>query len=129
MSAGQEEELAQEAHCHLEQLAGRFISPKINTVLHVRTGKPLEEILAEAKAENVDLIILPISSPSRGKRLAFSWKRFFAPAVAKTGQQLIRLAPCPVLIVHDETHFNCQDCWGSQPNPEPLSSTTRKLAA
>jgi nucleotide-binding universal stress UspA family protein len=108
------EKLAQEAHWHLEQLARQFLHPDISALLRVRVGKPVEEILAEAEAEAVDLIILPVSSkscrkgpPSLANRL--SWTRFTG-----TSQRLVRLALCPLLVLPAETSFDCHEHWTTQ---------------
>src|SRR6266853_6756797 len=52
-------ELALEARLYLERLAKQYVHPITSTILHVRAGRPSEQILEEAKAENVELIILP----------------------------------------------------------------------
>ena len=101
------EELAQEAHWHLERLAQQFLPPGARILGHVRFGKPVEETLAEAKAEDVDLIIL--STPGgRG------WQRLFGPGFRGIRGRLLRVTPCPLLFVHAATRFNCQKNWGRQ---------------
>jgi nucleotide-binding universal stress UspA family protein len=109
MGSGQCEELAAEAHWHLQQMAVRYVDPDITPVVHVRIGKPVEEVLAEAKAENVDLIMVPIPRQANEKPLVSLWRGLFG-----LGERLLRVSPCPVQIVHAETCFNCQERWGRQ---------------
>src|ERR1035437_10676637 len=61
------EELGREAGWYLERLARRHVHADASILIHVRIGKAADEILAEAKAENVDLIILPIFGGSLWK--------------------------------------------------------------
>jgi nucleotide-binding universal stress UspA family protein len=108
------EKLAQEAHWHLEQLARQFLHPDVSTLLRVRVGKPVEEILAEAEAEAVDLIILPVASRSYWKRRASLANRFLWARLTGTSQRLVRLAPCPLLVLQAETRFDCHEHWTTQ---------------
>lgn len=55
----------------------------------VRTGRPGREILAAARQNNVDLIALTTSGQTGLKRLI----------AGSTAEEVIRLAPCPVLSV------------------------------
>jgi nucleotide-binding universal stress UspA family protein len=109
MGSGQCEMLAAEAHWHLQQMVVRYIDPDIMPLVHVRIGKPVEEILVEAKAENVDLIMVPIPRKANEKLLVSLWRGLFG-----LGERLLRGSPCPVQIVHAETCFNCQERWGLQ---------------
>src|SRR5579872_3787266 len=69
-----DEELAIEARGYLERLARRFVHPITSTVVHIRFGRPAEEILEEARADKAELIILPTYGPSFLSRLASLWK-------------------------------------------------------
>jgi len=112
------EELAREAGGCLEQLARKHVHPDASTRIHVRTGKPAEEILAEAKAENVDLIILPTFGGSLWKRGASFWQRLVAPIFPGTiVARLARRTRCPLLVMHAETRFNCNE-HGAPPTNE-----------
>jgi nucleotide-binding universal stress UspA family protein len=55
---GVHEALGREALWHLERLARKCLRPGVATITRVRFGKPAEEILAEAVAGNIDLIVL-----------------------------------------------------------------------
>lgn len=107
------EELCQEAYWHLEQLAREFLHPDISTLFRVRVGDPVEEILAEVKAEGVDLIVLPISRGSLRRQNASFWQRALGSFFTGVGEKLVRAAPVPLLVVHAEAGFNCQEHWGS----------------
>ena len=67
------QELALAAQGYLERLAQQFVHPVTSTVVHVRFGKPAEQILKEAKAEKVELIILPTYGPSFWSQLVSIW--------------------------------------------------------
>jgi nucleotide-binding universal stress UspA family protein len=111
------EELGREAGWHLERLARKHVHPDASTLIHVRIGKPADEILAEAKAENVDLIILPTFGGSLWKRGASFWKRLVAPIFpGMIVEKLARNAPCALLIMHAESRFNCEQSWGRPGN-------------
>jgi len=76
---GIHEELGQEAESHLEQLAGKHLHPLASVLIHVRAGSPVQQILAEARAEKVDLIILPTYGPSFWNRLKALCKPAYGP--------------------------------------------------
>jgi nucleotide-binding universal stress UspA family protein len=109
------EELGQEAGGYLERLARNHVHPDAATLIHVRIGKPADEILAEAKAEDVDLIILATFGGSLWKRGPSFWRRLVAPIFpGMVVEELVRKAPCAVLFKHAESRFNCQQMWGRQ---------------
>jgi nucleotide-binding universal stress UspA family protein len=111
------EELAQIARWHLERLAREYPQPGVSVLFHVRAGAPAEEILAEAHTEGVDLMILSASGGSRRRPNNPSfWKRFFATLFPGVGQRLAQLSPCPLMVTHAETSFNCQERWGNRVN-------------
>src|ERR1035438_5194265 len=85
------EALARDAHAHLKRLARGCLRPGITTVTRVRFGKPAEEILTEAAAGNIDLIVLPSYPPSFLRRL-------FGPILPRVVERVIREAPCGVFL-------------------------------
>ncbi|MGD1032493.1 MAG: universal stress protein [Opitutaceae bacterium] len=93
----------------LARLAGEFVRPAVEASPRVRIGDPCEEILAEATANDVDLILLPTFIPS-------IWRRWLGPRCAETARNLITQASCRVLVVDVRTHFNCFRRW---PGEEP----------
>jgi nucleotide-binding universal stress UspA family protein len=99
------EELARDARWYLERLARGCLRPDVATIIRVRFGKPADEILAEAAAGNVDLIVLP-SYPSS------FWDRVFAPILPPVAERVIRKAPCAAFLARVQGRFDCQDVWG-----------------
>jgi nucleotide-binding universal stress UspA family protein len=87
------EELSRSAASRLEQLARTYLQEGTNILIRVRTGRPVEEIIAEARAEHVDLIILPAG------RTSF-FKHLFAPIAAPPVEKIVRKAPCAVLVAN-----------------------------
>ena len=117
------EELGREAGWYLERLARKHVHPNASTLIHVRTGKAADEILAEAKAEDVDLIILPTFGGSLWKRGASFWKRLVAPIFpGLIVEKLARNAPCALLIMHADCRFNCEEKWGRPGNETDAAS-------
>jgi nucleotide-binding universal stress UspA family protein len=103
------EALGREALWHLERLARKCLRPGITTITRVRFGKPAEEILAEAVAGNIDLIVLAGKPPS-------FWSRFFAPLVPRVVERIIREASCGVFLTTAKKWFNCESTWGRPGN-------------
>jgi nucleotide-binding universal stress UspA family protein len=117
------EELGREAGWYLERLARKHVHPDASTLIHVRTGKAADEILAEARAEDVDLIILPTFGGSLWKRGVSFWKRLFAPIFpGMIVEKLARNAPCALLFMHAESRFNCEEKWGRPGNETDAAS-------
>jgi nucleotide-binding universal stress UspA family protein len=111
------EELGREAGCYLERLARKHVHPDASTLIHVRIGKPADEILAEAKAEDVDLIIVPTFGGSLWKRGASFWKRLVASILpGMIVEKLAQNAPCALWIMHADCRFNCEEMWGRPEN-------------
>jgi nucleotide-binding universal stress UspA family protein len=101
------EELGRAAARFLERLARTYLPAWTSPLIHVRTGRPAEEILAEARAEQVDLIILPAGRPS-------FWKRLFASIFPPTVEKVVREAAGSVFVAKVKTCFNCLEAWGRQ---------------
>ena len=99
------EELGREADWHLKRLAGNCVNPMASILTRVRLGKPAEEIVAVAKEDDVDLIVLPMNRGS-------FWKRMFAFLAPQIIQHVVREAPCGVCLVEARTRFNCEKLWG-----------------
>jgi hypothetical protein len=115
------EELGREAQWYLARLASTYLHPRVSALLHVRTGNPAEEILAEAKSANADLIILPTLGPSLWGRLTSLW-RSASPPVSALGADIVREATCAVFVVGAKTRFNCVRAWGRPANSPEMTS-------
>src|ERR1700720_3768702 len=105
-------DLAQEARLHLKRLARRYVHPMISTIFHVRLGQPAEQILEEAGAENVELIILPTHGPSFLSRLASIWKPGAFEVVSPLAEKIIQDSACGVFVANVNTRFDCEREWG-----------------
>jgi nucleotide-binding universal stress UspA family protein len=103
------EQLGREAHWHLERLARKCLRPGVAAITRVRFGKPAEEILAEAVAGNIDLIVLAAKPPS-------FWSRFFAPILPRVVERVIREATCGVFMTTATKGFNCEKLCGRPEN-------------
>jgi nucleotide-binding universal stress UspA family protein len=101
------EEPAPQARRQLRWLADKFLHRSASAAIHVRAGNPAEQILAEAKAERVDLIILPTYGPSFWSRLKSLWKPAAARMVSALAEKIIREAACGVFVVLAKTRVNC----------------------
>jgi universal stress protein A len=99
------EQLAREAHWHLDRLARGCLRPGIAAITRVRFGKPAEEILAEAADGHVDLIVLASAPPS-------FWSRLLARLVPRVVERVIRDASCGVFLTTAKKWFNCENAWG-----------------
>jgi len=98
-------QLGRDAHWYLERLAGQCVRAGVDTSIRVRFGKPADEILAEAKDEGVDLIVLASKLPS-------FWRCLFAPIVPRVIERVVREATCGVFLTAAKRRFNCEDIWG-----------------
>jgi nucleotide-binding universal stress UspA family protein len=106
------EELVLEARGYLERLAQQFVHPITSTVVHVRLGETAAQILEEAKAENVELIILATYGPSFWSRLVSIWKPGVSRVVSPLTVRIVRDSTCAVFLSSVKTRFNCEQAWG-----------------
>ena len=105
------EELAQEAHRHLERLARENIHPAASVLIRIRFGNPAREIQAEAVLQKADLVILPVFEElARDQRLSL-WNRLSVLLFPDLAHQLVRALPCALLIMH--AHAGCSSEAGS----------------
>jgi nucleotide-binding universal stress UspA family protein len=105
------EQLGRDANGYLDRLANKHLHPKVSAVTHVRFGSPAEQILAEAKLENVDLLIFPTFGPSLWNRVKTLWTGSSAALVSRLGEKLIREASCAVFVVLARNPFDCERAW------------------
>lgn len=83
------DELCAEGEAALRKLAWLFFGTERAARIVVRVGLPHEQIVAEARSDKSDLIIL--SSPKRR-----SWKRFLGLG---TTQRIVDASPCPAMVL------------------------------
>jgi nucleotide-binding universal stress UspA family protein len=100
--------LCDNARQRLQRLTREQVHPLVDTCVRVRVGDPFEEIVAEAREQQVQLIILPTFEHS-------FWRRLFTPMVPRVAEKLARRAPCPVYAVRVEKAFDCEAHWASEP--------------
>jgi nucleotide-binding universal stress UspA family protein len=78
------------------------IAPELRTTVKMRAlvklGKVAEEILATAREEQCDLIVMA----SQGGRL----RRFFGGTIS---ERIVRYAPCPVLTMQPSAHIRIEE--------------------
>ncbi len=88
-SHGYEEKMAAYAREQLQALTQEHLDQGIKTRYVVRFGRPAEEIVAAARDEQVDLIIMATHGRSGLKHL-----------VGSVTEKVVRLATRPVLVTH-----------------------------
>jgi nucleotide-binding universal stress UspA family protein len=106
------EDLVLEARWYLERLAEQYVHRLTSTILHVRVGERAEQVLEEAKAEEVELIIVSNFGPSLWGRLVSVWKPGVCRMVSPLAERIIRDATCGVFVASVKTRFNCEKEWG-----------------
>lgn len=77
----------------LERVAG-LVPREIRRQVMVVGGHPVEEMVDYAKREQIDLLIVTTHGRSGVKRFL----------MGSSAEQIIRHAPCPVLVVRDKEH-------------------------
>ncbi len=75
----------------LKDLLGKMVSQEIPTTATIRAGEAVQEIVACAGKENINLIVIASHGQS-------GWRRFITGSVT---EQVVRLAPCPVLVIQE----------------------------
>jgi universal stress protein A len=86
-----EKELAEEARIKLLALAQDEIEEVVPVDAEVRIGKPFVEIVELAKEKSIDLIIVATHGYTGLKHVL----------MGSTAEQVVRHAPCPVLVVRE----------------------------
>jgi nucleotide-binding universal stress UspA family protein len=77
------------ARVHLETTAKRHGIPLRAEHIHIRKGRPFEEICQLARRLDIDLIVIPTRGNTGLKHLA----------LGSTAERVVRHSPCPVLVV------------------------------
>jgi nucleotide-binding universal stress UspA family protein len=93
----------------LDRIGNEFVRSTVGVSVRVRIGAPHEEILAEASANDVDLILLPTFTPSL-------WRKMLGPRCGETARSVVSEASCRLLVADVRSHFNCFRRW---PREEP----------
>lgn len=106
-------------------MARQILRPGIATVLRVRFGDPVEQILAETEEQQADLFFVPVSRRPERKRWPALSDRFLGRWSAGTSQRLVRRARCPVLVLPAAARFDSPDQLGTQ--AQDINSALRYL--
>lgn len=85
-------ELLKTAKAHMADLKARVASRGISIHTRIATGIPSEEVLAAAKGEDSDLVVVGTKGKTGLEHVL----------VGSTAERVIRTAPCPVLAVRSE---------------------------
>ena len=118
------DELSREAQWYLQQLARQYLAPGITGLTRVRLGKVTEQIIAQARAEPSDLIILPVHRP---KRKGLERGPRSSATVSSLARTLVRNAPCDVMSVPVSDYFNCEKKWGKPNSKDQMFSNCMRL--
>jgi nucleotide-binding universal stress UspA family protein len=106
------EELGREAYWHLNSLSS-FVAPNASIEIRVRFGRVTQEILAEARAEKTDLILLsPRQRPFWNWRLTLPWWSRGKPLFGSLAEGLTIGAGCQVLVASVKSTYDCELAWG-----------------
>jgi len=89
-----EEELRRNAAKQLDHLAQTVLGNQVPHVQQMRVGRPWQEICELAKVSETDLIIMGTHGYTGLKHVV----------MGSTAERVVRLAPCPVLIVREREH-------------------------
>ena len=81
--------MEESAKSHLQSAVTPQVRRQLTVREHLPQGKPFSEIIRIAKQEEVDLIVIPTRSKPDPKHVH----------LGSTTEHVVRLAPCPVLVV------------------------------
>jgi nucleotide-binding universal stress UspA family protein len=87
-----EDELRDKGSDELKKMIEREIGDRVKATSAVRTGKPHQEILREAKETGVDLIVVASHGHTGVEHMLFG----------STASRIVRLAECPVLTIRPQ---------------------------
>ena len=112
-----------EARRLLERLAENYVNPLVDVRLRVRVGNPFDEIVREAREQQVQFILVPTFASS-------FWRRLLAPLAHRVAERLAADAPCPVFALRAKTPFNCEERWGSEKDvPDSVRSNSKRQSS
>ena len=92
---------------HLERLGREHLRPTVDVSSRVRVGIPHEEIMAEAAASGVELILLPVFAPSFLEKL-------LGTGCGETTRNLVVGDTCRVFVFDVRERFNCLRRWAEE---------------
>jgi nucleotide-binding universal stress UspA family protein len=107
------DELMKEVTTKLVDLKARAVAQGISVQSYIATGIPSEEVLAVARAEDADLVVVGTRGKSGLEHVL----------LGSTAERIIRMAPCPVLTVPMERHR----ADGSSSTEKPSTTPKRML--
>jgi len=87
-----EEELSVKGEAELNGMIEKEIGGRVRASARVRTGKPHQEILSEAREKDVDLIVVATHGHTGVEHMLFG----------STAERIVRNAKCPVLTIRPE---------------------------
>jgi len=95
--------------------AGLHEATRCSVAVHIRSGIPWHEIVDEARRRTADLIVVGTHGRTGAARVL----------LGSQGEQVLRHAPCPVLVVRDaypegqlQAEPECPDCAHAQTNSD-----------
>ncbi len=89
---GIEDELREKGADELQELIENEIRGRVKASASVRTGKPHQEILLEAKEKKIDLIVIATHGHTGVEHMLFG----------STAARVVRTATCPVLTIRPD---------------------------
>jgi nucleotide-binding universal stress UspA family protein len=92
---GVEDELRDKGSEELQNLIKKEIGKRVSATSNVRTGKPHQEILAEAAEQNVGMIIVATHGHTGMEHILFG----------STAYRIVRSAHCPVLTIRPQVEI------------------------
>ena len=95
----------------LKTLADEAVQHQVTVNTLLKIGDPIEQIIREANVERIDLLL--ISTHSRADAPA--------PGLGSAAEQVVRNAPCPVLVVREMEHDFLR-----KPTPSRTTKPARK---
>lgn len=104
-------ELGREASTHLKRLS-KYLNATISTQLRVRIGRVAQEILAEAKAQQPDFVVLTTEKSGSAPATQWTWKAAHSQRLMKKlAKKLVSEAGCNVVELPAHRYFDCERTW------------------
>jgi len=123
------DEALAETEARLRLVAREWLPSAGTTHVRVRLGKPTDEILAEAKENRAELLIVPNYGPSLWSRLKFVCSPSADPMISPLAAKLAREARCPILSLPAGHCFNGEREWRPLPLLHPQAKAVAERSA